>query len=110
MCQFLPVTFVIGTGLTESSDMLQFTVECMRRIISHYPSIIYTFADRIQYYAIVFCLKYIKASYFYDIMISGSSKLACEGVTRIMNEVHDIINTGVFISQVGLNQKPRHEL
>ena len=30
----------------------------------------------------------------YDIMISGPSKLACEGATRIMNEVHDIMIGG----------------
>ena len=30
----------------------------------------------------------------YDIMISGPSKLACEGATKIMNEVHDIMIGG----------------
>ncbi len=33
-------------------------------------------------------------------MIGGPSKLACEGATRIMNEVHDIINANAFILQV----------
>ena len=31
---------------------------------------------------------------YYDIMIGGPSKLACEGATKIMNEVHDIMIGG----------------